>query len=878
MEFYNKSIEEIFRSLNSNKEGLTDEEAKERLEKFGLNKLKREKRIRKLTIFFNQFKSFLLLILIFAVIVSMFVSHWTDAIVILIIIVFNALFGFFQEFKAEKAIEALKKLTSVKAVVIRDGEEKKILSEEVIPGDILVLSEGDKIVSDARLIEANNLETQEASLTGESIPVPKRVGVLDKKVSLAERNNMVFSGTIITRGNGKAIVIATGMNTEVGKIAKLIQDVKEEKTPLQIKLGQLGKWIGIFTLIVCAVVFILQFLLGNSLINSFVIAISLAVAAVPEGLPAVVTIALALGVQRMIKRKSLIRRLSAVETLGSTSVICTDKTGTLTKNEMTVQQIYCDRKLVEVGGIGYGPEGNFLVNGKNFSSKGVEQLLKIGVLCNNSRLVHGKDGWNIIGDPTEGALLVSARKYGFSEYDLKTQNKRINEIPFESVKRYMITVNQTANKRVAYLKGAPEAVLDLCTKYYFKGFVKKLTHKDKQEILKAGSGMAKNALRVLGFAYKDVKDKNLEDGYVFVGLQGMMDPPRESVRDDIKKANEAGINVFMVTGDHRDTAVAIAKKIGIKDKALTGKDLDNMSDKDLVFEVEKYGVYARVNPEHKLRIVNALKKRGRVVAVTGDGVNDAPALKRADIGIAMGITGTDVSKEASDMVLSDDNFNSIVGAVEEGRTIYDNIQKFVNYLLSTNVGEILIILVASVFAGFFGGVLPLIAIQLLWINLITDGLPALALGVDPPRPNVMQLKPRSPKESIIPRKMTFTIVGVGILICAAVLVLFKLNLGDVVKAQTIAFTGLVVFEIVRLEAIRSHYNLKFFSNKFLTLAIAVSIGLQLLVIYTPLSKIFKVTSIGLVSWFQIIIAALVLLVLIKFLNYVNPFKKEYAVD
>ncbi|MBW3003000.1 calcium-translocating P-type ATPase, PMCA-type, partial [Candidatus Woesearchaeota archaeon] len=793
---YYEKKDVIFRDLNTSVKGLSSSEAKRRIKKYGYNKLKEEKKVSPFIIFLNQFKSVLIMILIGAVIISSYVgyheflreggalvSHMFDPIVIFVIVILNAIMGFQSEYKAERSIEALKKLTSLKATVIRNSKEMQIDSSEVVPGDILVLATGDKIPADSYLIEAVTLETLESALTGESTPVTKDVCVVKKGTAVADRKNIVFSGTIITKGRGKAVVISTGMNTEIGKIAKLIQEEERPETPLQKDLKHLGKWLGILTGIITAIVFFAGILTGKEYIEMFLASISLAVAAIPEGLPAVVTIALALGITRLTKKKSLIRKLPSVETLGSTTVICTDKTGTLTHNEMTVEKLYVNGKVIEVTGAGYDTTGKFSEDPKNFL-----RILEIGALCNDAALKKDK----VIGDPTEGALIVSAAKAKLVKESLDKKYPRVNEIPFDAKRKLMTTVHKKEGKFFAYTKGAPDELLKLCTKIEINGKIKKITKEDKNKILKINDRFARSALRVLGFAYKQSSGaKTTESDLVFVGLQGMIDPPRQEAKAAIEKCRKAGIKLIIVTGDHAVTATAIGHQLGIEGKTMTGQEIDKV--KDLSKIVEDIAIFARVSPEHKLRIVKALKKRHHVIAMTGDGVNDAPALKRADIGIAMGKTGTDVAKEASEMILMDDNFTNIVAAIEEGRNIYENIKKFVYYLLSSNMGEIL-----TIFVGIMLELpLPLIAIQILWINLVTDGFPALALGVEPGEPDIMERKPRDPKEKIVNKHRTFLMIIIGIIMMTGTLAMFWSYLGfkEVVYAQTIAFTTLMMFQM-----------------------------------------------------------------------------------
>ena len=736
---HSKTVEQVLKELKTTDKGLSQQEAEERLKQYGLNEIKEGKKISPWQIFINQFKSIVIWILIVATIISAFLGEYIDAIVILAIIILIAVFGFFEEYRAEKAIEALKKLVSLNATVIRDGKKTEIDARHLVIGDIIVLETGDKVPADSRLIEVFNLQAQEAALTGESVPVSKNTKELPEKTPIADIKNMVFAGTIIVSGRAKAVVAATGMKTEIGKIATLIEEVKPESTPLQKKMDQLGRWLGAVIICIAVVIFIVGLLVHKApLLKMLLVAVSLAVAAVPEGLPAVVIISLALGTQRMLKRNALVRRLPSVETLGSTTVICTDKTGTLTVNEMTVKKLFVNGRIIDVSGVGYGTKGQFLYKGKQAGIDDIELLLKIGALNNNAEL---KDN-GIIGDPTEGALVVSAAKAGLIKEELEIEYKRVDEIEFTSERKMMTTIHKHHGERLAFVKGAPEVVLKLCNYIDINGKAKKLTESEKREILDVNHEFANEALRVLGFAYKTLLDTESEKNLIFVGLQGIIDPPREEVKSAIEKCRKAGVKVIMITGDHEITAKAIAQEIGLSGKAITGHHLDEI--KNLEDWVEDIAIFARVNPEHKIKIVDALKKKGHIVAMTGDGVNDAPALKKADIGIAMGITGTDVSKEASSMILTDDNFASIVNAIEEGRGTYDNIRKYFAYLISGNIGEIFIIFLGII----FGLPLPLTATQILLINLVTDGLPALALSADPFEPNVMSRRPRKQDEPI----------------------------------------------------------------------------------------------------------------------------------
>ena len=862
--YFDEKVNDVFKRLNTSQEGLSEKEAQERLKKYGPNELVKKKGDGPLKIFIRQFNSFIIYILIGAVIVSTAVAFYEhgdfiDSIAILVILILNAVLGFVQEYNAEKSIEALRKMASLKARVMRGGKEVEIEVKNLVPGDLLILSTGEKIPADARVIEAVQLHTEEAALTGESTGEEKQTKPLDIKTVLADRTNMIFSGTTIVDGRGQAIVTGTGMDSEIGKIAHLIQTTKKELTPLQKNLERLGKKIGLIVIAVCVVVFLTGILSGGEILSMFMAAVSLAVAAVPEGLAAVVTITLALGIQKMVKRNALIRKLPSVETLGSTSVICSDKTGTLTHNQMTVKKVYVNNQIIDVTGSGYNPEGEF--------SKPIKDnlIFEIGVLCNDSELVHEDKLWQVHGDPTEGCLLTSAAKAHISIHELREDYPRINELMFDSVRKRMTTVHNI-NGPTAYVKGAPDSVLGVCDRVLVNGKVKILTKDEKANIMKINDQFADQALRVLAFAYKPiskndkVSKKTTESDLIFVGLQAMIDPPRQEVKDAVAKCKSAGIKVVMITGDYLKTAVAIGRAIGIEGKAIGGEELDLINlDKD----VESIGIYARVNPKDKMKIVEALKKNSHVVAMTGDGVNDAPALKRADIGIAMGITGTDVSKEASDMILTDDNFTSIVNAVEEGRGIFDNIRKFVNYLLSSNLAEVLVLFTAMILAGIFGFtdpstgaiLLPLLPLHILWMNLITDGPPALALGLDPHSKNIMGRPPRHVKEPIINRKIFINIIIVGILMTIATLLMFNYTLNTFGHnvAMTVTLTMLVLLQFVRIEIVREDYNIKFFSNKWLTLALGVSICLQLLIIYIPfLNNIFKTAPIAPLIWLYMV--------------------------
>jgi len=875
MFYHSAEIRNVLNELKTSEEGLSDSEAKKRLAEYGPNEIKEKKKISPVKIFINQFKSFMVAILIAAVAISAFIGETLDAVVIALILVINAILGFIQEYKAERAIEALKKLASLKAKVIRDKDERMVDASELVPGDIIILEVGSKVPADSRIISLVNLQAQEAALTGESLPVKKELKMLPEKIAVADRKNMVFSGTIVTAGRGKAVVVGTGMNSEIGRIAELIQTAEEKMPPLQLKLQQLGKWLGIATIVICIAVFALGVLNGKNPAQMFIAAVSLAVAAIPEGLPAVVTISLALGVQRMIRRNSLIRRLPSVETLGSTTVICTDKTGTLTCNEMTVKKVFADNMIIDVSGEGYSKEGFFYHNKQEVDPKSFSLLFKIGALCNDSKLSENGP----IGDPTELSLIVSAHKAGLIKDDLEEKYPRIGEIGFSSERKRMSTYHKDGEKKVVYCKGAPDVILELCDRIYVEGEAKRLTRLQKNEILRINESFASQALRVLGFAYTE-SDKLSEDDLVFVGLQAMIDPPREEVKGAIEKCVMAGIKVIMITGDHKTTAEAIARQIGIKGNSLTGQEIDEIN--DLSGYVDNTAIYARVNPEHKSKIIDALRAKGHIIAMTGDGVNDAPALKKADIGIAMGITGTDVAKEASDMILIDDNFTSIVNAVEEGRGIYNNIRKFVEYLLSSNFGEILTIFAAILLSVFFHNALPLLAIQILWINLVTDGLPALALGIDPSDPEIMQRPPRKPNENLLSANIIKRMVLVSITMMIGTLAIFKVYLPDLRYAQTMAFSTLVMFQMFNVLNCRSETHSLFrvgifsniLSNIYLLIAIVISVLLQLLVIYSPLSVFFKTVPLTIRDWLYVFVVSSSVIFVIETMKLSAHLKKR----
>ncbi|MBD3262847.1 calcium-translocating P-type ATPase, SERCA-type [Candidatus Woesearchaeota archaeon] len=862
--WYQLSPEEVLSSLHTSKRtGLTNQEVEKRRQKYGKNILARKKKINLFLIFAKQFKSFLILLLVIAGAIALAVQHYIDAAVIFAIIIMNALIGFAQEFRAEKAIEALKKLAAPKAHVIRNGKKIKIPTQDLVPGDIIVLEQGDKVPADARLLQEINLKVNEATLTGESTTVSKDISALKEKAIVAERKNYVFMNTIITNGRATAVVTETGMHTEVGKIAKMIEEAETKKTPLQEKLADVAKTLGIATVIICAVIFAAGVLRGLGLFDMFLTAISLAVAAVPEGLPAIVTITLAIGLDRMAKRKAIVRSLPAVETLGSCNIICTDKTGTLTKNEMTVRKIYTNGKFIDVTGEGYVPEGEFKLDKKQIKpldDKQTNILLHIGALCNGANLYKEKNKWVITGDPTEASLIVLAGKAGLTKEHMLEKYPYITELSFDAKRKRMSTVHKHEDKEIAFVKGAPDVLIEHCTHIIKNGKVIRITGADKKEILKASDDMAEKALRILGMAYKEVpttiKDytiENIEENLVFVGLTGMIDPPRPEAKKALEQSKKAGIKVSVVTGDYKTTAKAISRDLGLitsESKIITGKELDKLSDKEFEKQADEITIYARVSPEHKVRIVKALQKKGHIAAMTGDGVNDAPALKQANIGIAMGIAGTDVAKEASDMVLEDDNFATIVSAVKEGRGVFNNIKKSIAFLLSGNIAEIIIIF-AAVLAGL---PLPLLAVQILWINLVTDGLPALALSADPIDPHVMRHKPRLPKESVF-KGLRAYLVEYPLILFAGTMALFWwfLKSQNVVYAQTAVFTSIVVFEMFQAFSCHSLdesiVKVKPIFSAWLFAAALIAMSLQVALVYTPvLQNVFHTTALALKDW------------------------------
>ena len=927
--WFNKEVNEVEKELQTNlANGLTPAEVEEKRKEYGFNELKAKKKKSLFVKFLEQFKDFMIIVLIIAAIVSGIVGYMegegiTDSIIILIVVIVNAIIGVVQESKAEKSLEALQKLSSHVAKVVRNGKVEVVASRELVPGDIVVLDTGDYVPADLRIIEGVNLKSQESSLTGESVPVDKNAEVIaDEKVGIGDRTNMLFSSSLITYGRGKGIVVETGMNTEVGKIATIINDTEGTATPLQIKLNKLGKTLGIAALAICVVIFIIGIAYGKDIIDMFMTAVSLAVAAIPEGLAAVSTIVLAIGVQRMVKKNAIVKKLPAVETLGSATVICSDKTGTLTQNKMTVQKVFADGKLSNVEDI-------------TTINNSLEKLMYISTLCNDTKI--GENN-NLTGDPTETALIDLGFKIKFDvENTLKLQ--RVKEYPFDSDRKLMTTVNKVGDKYIAYTKGGIDELLAKCTKYEINGEIKDNLSEYKDTIEQYNIEMAKDALRVLAMAYKeldheptDEEMKTIESDLIFVGMVGMIDPPREEVKAAVAKCKTAGIKTVMITGDHKITAVAIAKALGIlenENEAITGAELEEMSDEALTKNIRQYSVYARVSPEHKVRIVKAWQANGEIVAMTGDGVNDAPALKTADIGCAMGIVGTDVSKEAADVILTDDNFATIVSSVEEGRRIYDNILKAIQFLLSSNVGEIVTLFIAILITPWLSSTFGidvnlievLLPIHILWINLVTDSLPALALAVDPAEDDVMNRKPKKQK-GIFTKGMTWRVVYQGFMIGLITLAAFIIGLAtpdnqlpEMVRidnaiysvdevdnleealangaemlekqevkveiGQTMAFVTLAFSELVHVFNIRNNKKSIFkthpFNNKVLLGAIAISAMLMLIILFIPaLRHIFSIPVLPMNNVLEIIGLVLAPLVIVEIFKLfkINASKDE----
>jgi Ca2+-transporting ATPase len=866
-----------FEHLNSSSNGLTSAEAAKRLAETGPNEIQAAKRISAWEILLEQFKNILILILLGATAISLVLGHGVESIVIAVIVLFAVLLGFIQEYRAERAIEALRKMAAPTASVLRDGKEIKIPARDLAPGDVIILHTGDRIPSDARLLEAINLQVEESALTGESVPVEKHIQPLSgNDLPVGDRKNMIYAGTAATYGRGKALVVATGMQTEFGKIAQLLQSVESGKTPLQQNLDKVGTALARVAFVVVAIIVALGFLRGQPFIEMLIFGIALAVAVVPEALPAVVTISLAIGVQKMVKRNALIRRLPAVETLGSTSVICSDKTGTLTKDEMTVRKIYTAGEIFNVMGAGYEPTGVFSRNGGSEQlTPELNALLTAAVLASDGKLVQEGDTWNIKGDPTEGALVVAAAKAGLQKSELDAKFPRLHEIPFTSETKRMTTLHRMNGKLKAFAKGAPEVILIDCSWLMTANGSVLLEDVIKEDLLVVAREMAGEALRVLAIASKpNTTLEDAQNGMTFLGLVGMIDPPRPEAKSAIALCEQAGIRPVMITGDHPVTAQAVARELGLlkTGRVVTGAELEAMCDEQFEREVETIDVYARVSPAHKLRVVTALQANGHIVAMTGDGVNDAPALKKADIGVAMGITGTDVTKEAADMTLTDDNFASIVAAVEEGRGVFGNIKKYLMYLLSSNIGEI------GLMAGsaLLGLPLPLTAVQILYINLATDGLPALALAVDPAEKDLMKRKPRNPRSGIFTRPVVSLMLAGGIwstLINLGLFIWARNSGRSQAEAMTMTFVSLVLIQFFKAYNFRSDRNSVFqkpFANKWLNTAILWEVALLVVIIYVPfLHDAFGTYYLPLIDWLIILGLAVTIMPVLELVKWME---------
>ena len=902
--WFSKTIKQTLQELQTDIEkGLTDEQINSKREEYGFNELKAKRKKTLIQKFIEQFKDFTIIVLIIAAIVSGIVGisegeGITDTIIILIVVILNAIIGVAQESKAEKSLEALQKLSDHASKVIRNGKMEIIPSKLLLPGDVVILETGDYIPADLRIVEAINLKSQESALTGESVPVEKQVNeIKDEKIGIGDRTNMLFSSSLITYGRGKGIVVETGMNTQVGKIASMLDNTNETVTPLQEKLNTLGKTLGMAALAICAIIFIIGLFYGKEPIHMFMTAVSLAVAAIPEGLVAVSTIVLAIGVQKMVKKNAIVKKLPAVETLGSASVICSDKTGTLTQNKMTVKKLYYNNTILNIEDI------------KQINEE-AKKLVLASMLCNDTKIA---PNLTLKGDPTETALVDMAFKLEF-EPSIFEQMPRVEEIPFDSDRKLMTTVHKVANKYIVYTKGGVDELLNCSNGYIIRGEIKYDLEEFKKEIQRHNIEMASDALRILALGYKELDHmpkkeeiQKLESDLIFIGMVGMIDPPRQEAKIAVEKCKTAGIKTVMITGDHKITAIAIAKSLGIlknEEEALTGKELEEMTDEQLTNNIRNYSVYARVSPEHKVRIVKAWKAQGEIVAMTGDGVNDAPALKTADIGCAMGMVGTDVAKEAADVILTDDNFATVVSAVEEGRRIYDNILKAIQYLLSSNVGEILVLFVAilltPLIAKWFGitnisALEPLLPIHILWINLVTDALPALALAFDPANKDIMKSKPKDSKLGIFTKGMVFRVIYQGIMIGTLTLIAFLIGLSTTniegtkeyiehVKieiGQTMAFSVLALSQLVHVFNIRDNKNSIFktkpFNNMKLILAILVSALLMITILLIPtLRQIFSIWALPVENILEVIclvFAPIIIVEIFKLLK-INTTKDE----
>lgn len=872
MKFHEMHENNVAKQLKTNIEhGLSSKVVQSKQKQFGWNELEGREKQSLLLLFFNQFKDFMVLILLAATLLSGLLGEYIDAIAIMAIVTLNSFLGFFQERRAEKSLHALKQLSTPQISVLRDGKWMKKPAKEVVVGDILKFSSGDRIGADMRIVAAHNLEIEESALTGESVPTPKKTDPLpSNKNSLGDLENMAFMGTMVTRGHGVGIVTAIGMKTAMGQIADMIQNAEVVTTPLQRRLEQLGKILITVALFLTILVVFVGVAHGHDLYTMFLAGVSLAVASIPEGLPTIVTVSLSLGVQRMIKQKAIVRKLSAVETLGCASIICSDKTGTMTQNKMTVTHLWSAGTTWTVSGTGYIPEGSFYLQEELVEpqqQKYLHQLLSFGLLCNHAEILKKDKEFIIDGDPTEGALLVAAMKAGMSRKELMQDYTIEKEYPFDSKRKMMsMVIKDKQQRRFVITKGAPDVLIQRSKAIQWDKECRSLNAKEKQAVLTEVDMLAEKALRTIAIAYRPLyedpvklSEEVIENNLIFLGLQGMIDPPRPEVKEAVKECREAGIKTIMITGDHVVTAKVIAHELGIfhnKSMVLDGQSLDQMTIEDLQAVAESVSVFARVSPEHKLMIVKALQKKGHIVAMTGDGVNDAPAIKSADIGIAMGITGTDVAKEASSLVLLDDNFATIKAAIKEGRNIYENIRKFVRYLLASNVGEILVML----FAMLLSLPLPLVPIQILWVNLVTDGLPAMALGLDKPEEDVMKRKPRHPKEGVFARRLGWKVISRGFLIGVVTLIAFIIiyyrNPADLPYAQTVAFATLVAAQLIHVFDCRSEHSVLSrnpFGNQYLLWAVIFSFAMMIAVIYVPvLQPIFHTVSIAKLDWLLII--------------------------
>jgi len=868
--WHNLKRDEVLKILDSRPSGLSTNEASARLRQYGPNQLEGRKKVPPVVVFLRQFLSPLIYVLLAATVISFIMGSVIDATVILVVLLLNAIIGYVQETRAERAMEALIQMAAPQANVQRDGKVTMLPATQIVPGDILLLETGERVPADARLIEVSNLKVNEATLTGESMPVEKSTGPLGEIVPVAERKNLVYMGTIVTYGRARAVVVSTGMSTEIGRIATAIQEVKPEKTPLQKSIGKLSQYLVVLFLGVCGLLLAVGLLKGLEWLDVFLLAVAAAVSAIPEGLPAVVTIVLAIGMRAMAKRNAVIRKLVAVETLGSATVICSDKTGTLTMNEMTVNRIYIDGQWVEVSGEGYQPQGEFRRDGQVLDPKDEKPLgllLRIGALCNDALLVEeNEEGWNIFGDPTEGALVVVAAKAGLDKEKMEKSFPRLDEIPFQSEKQYMATMHPRDGGRVVYVKGAVEKLLPLSSHFLNKDGPVTLAESDIQAIMAANETMAREAMRVMATAYTDLpesvddlRDEHIQGNLVFVGLLGMSDPPREEAKEAVQLCRQAGIRVVMITGDNQLTAESVAQQLGLPPgEAVSGAELQEMSDEELSRRVESISVFARIEPLHKLRIVNALKEKGHIVAMTGDGVNDAPALKTADIGVAMGITGTDVAKEASDMVLADDNFVSVVAAVEEGRAIFNRLRNVLFFFLATNLGE----LFALILSVFFVGQAPLLAAQILWVNLVTDTAGGIPLGFEPTFGDELKQPPRSPKVGLIFPGMLLRVGFASLFIGIGTYLVFNwaYTRTTLEEARTVAFCTMVTFQWFQAFSARSDeytvFRLGFFRNHWLIVSILIAILLQLAVVYIPaMQTAFRTAPLGVDMWGITLIAS-----------------------